>query len=117
MATPAAGDRAWLVRLQRGVKSTSALNNPVTDWSDLATVWAAKYDISDGERFGAGEVAAEITTRWRIDWSPEVAGLGADDRLVHDDDGRERVYAILGVKELGRREGLEITTAARGEGA
>ena len=72
-------------------------------------VWAAKADVSDGERWRAGEVAAHVTTRFRVRWSLFMAGITPKDRLICE--GRE--YDISGMKEIGRREGLEITAAAR----
>jgi SPP1 family predicted phage head-tail adaptor len=79
-------------------------------WLDHGSpVWAAKADVSDGERWRAGEVAAHITTRFRVRWSLFMAGITPKDRLTCE--GRE--YDISGLKEIGRREGIEITAAAR----
>lgn len=77
------------------------------------TVWASKEDVSDVERVRAQEVGAEITTRFRIRWSEAVRRFDARGRVLFD--GRE--YSVSGVKEIGRREGLEITAAARAERA
>jgi head-tail adaptor len=76
-----------------------------------APIWAAKAEISDGERWRAGEVAAHVTTRFRVRWSAFAAGITAKDRLVCEG----RTFDITGVKEIGRREGLEFTAAARAD--
>lgn len=73
-----------------------------------APVWAAKVEVSDAERFRAGTVEPVITTRFQVRWSAFTAGIERSDRLTCE--GRE--YAIVGIKELGRREGLEISTVA-----
>jgi head-tail adaptor len=76
-----------------------------------APVWASKADISDGERWRAGEVQAHITTRFRIRSSVFARGLTPKDRLVCEGV----TYDISGFKEIGRRDMLEITAAARAD--
>ena len=80
-----------------------------TDYGDA--VWASKADISDGERWRAGEVSAQVTTRFRVRWNGTTSAITPKDRLACE--GRE--YDITGIKEIGRREGLEITAAARAD--
>lgn len=73
-------------------------------------VWAARKDVSDGERWRAGEVQAHVTTRFQVRSSTFTRGITPKDRLTCD--GRE--YDIAGIKELdGRKSILEITAAAR----
>ena len=100
------------VVLQRATTTKDAFNADVDAWSDLATVWASKHDISDGERTRAAEVGAVITSRFQVRWSSALADLSARDRLLYA--GVD--FNITAVKEIGRREGLEITAAARAEG-
>lgn len=68
-------------------------------------VWASKRDVSDGERFAAGSITASMMTRFQVRWSEFTAGIAETDRLTCEG----RTYAILGIKELGRRVGLELT--------
>lgn len=68
-------------------------------------VWASKTPVSDGERFRADTVARDMTDRFVIRWSDWAAGITSADRLVCDGVS----YGIIGRKELGRREGIEIT--------
>jgi head-tail adaptor len=74
---------------------------------------AHKEDVSDGERWRAGEVAAHITTRFVIRWSAFAESITPADRLVFE--GRE--FDISGVKEPkgSRRKWIEITAAARSD--
>lgn len=83
----------------------------VQTWSTLATVQASKKDVSDRERIAAAEVAADITTRFQIRWDSSVADVNPKDRLVYEG----KTYDIVGVKELGRREGIEISANARAD--
>lgn len=100
------------ITLQRATVTRDEYNEPVEAWGDIATVWASYEPIRDGERFRAGERAAELSARFQIRYSSTVADLGPEDRLTFEG----KVYEIVHVKEIGRREGLEITTTARGDG-
>ncbi|ARU02974.1 head-tail adaptor protein [Yoonia vestfoldensis] len=76
-------------------------------------VWASKQDVSDGERWRAGQVSAQITTRFVVRWTAFTAALRPTDQLVCGGV----TYEITGIKEpLGRRQWLEITTAAQVDG-
>ncbi len=78
--------------------------------SVIGIVWASKRDVSDGERFSNGAADAGITTRFQVRWSPWAATIRASDTLRCE--GRD--YGVVGIKEIGRREGLEITARAEG---
>lgn len=88
-----------------------ALNNPIMGEPVRLVVAASKEDVSDRERMAAAEQSAEVTTRFRIRWNARVSGVHAGHHVELDGV----VYEISGVKEIGRREGLEITTARRAD--
>lgn len=92
---------------------TNAFNEPIFSEPVSFTVWAAKQDVSDRERFTSAEVAAQVTTRFQIRWSSQTANVDTRWRVRYDG----RIYDISAVKEIGRRAGLEITGAARAEQA
>jgi SPP1 family predicted phage head-tail adaptor len=78
-------------------------------WSDLRTIWAGmRYDSAD-EEFAAGQSYARrivtFTTRFTSD-------LTAVDRLRC----MGVTYDILGIREVGNREGLEIKAEATDPG-
>jgi SPP1 family predicted phage head-tail adaptor len=104
-----AGKRDRRLKLQRAYTQKNSLNEEVQTWVTLATVWAEKLDVSDGERVQAAEVGANLTTRFRILHSSTVADLNPRDRCVLG----SLVYDIVGCKEIGTREGIEITANAR----
>lgn len=99
------------VRLERFTTLPDAYNEPVKTWTTLATRWASYEPLTDGERFRASETAANASARFVIRWSATVADLNPNDRLVFGG----RTYEILHTKEVGRREGIEITAAARAD--
>lgn len=76
----------------------------------IGEVWASKRDISDAERFKDGAADAAITTRFQVRWSTFAAAIRPSDTLQCEG----RTYGIAGIKEIGRREGLEITARAEG---
>ena len=95
--------RAALSQGGFGQVETWANHGPVTP--------AEKRDVSDAERMRANEIQAHITTRFRVRWSAFTAGLTPKDRLICEG----LVYDISGIKEIGRREFLEITAGARAD--
>lgn len=86
-------------------------NNPIIERVEVARVWAKKTDVRDSERIRAQEVGATITTRFVIRYSSQVRNVDPTHLIAFDG----RVYDISAVKEVGRREGLEITATARAE--
>jgi SPP1 family predicted phage head-tail adaptor len=99
------------ITLQRSTETRDEYNEPVKTWATLATRSASYEPLSDGEKFSASETAAEASARFVIRWSSAVATLNPRDRLLYEGD----TWEILRVKEMGRREGLEITAGARAE--
>lgn len=100
------------IRLERFTETRDKANAPVKTWALLATRWASYEPMSDGEKFRASETAANASARFQIRWSQAVSDLNPKDRLIFEGVTHE----IIRVKELTRREGLEITTAARADG-
>ena len=57
------------------------------------------------------KVGAEVTTRFRIRWASTFADLDPQASVTFDG----RSYNVVAVKEIGRREGLELTANARAD--
>lgn len=74
-------------------------------------VWGSRRDISDGERWAAGQVQADVTTRFVIRQSAFSRGLTPKDRLTCGGV----TFEVSGIKEIGR-VWLEITAARRADG-
>lgn len=95
--------------LRRNTPTTDEFGGETADWSDVATVWASKEDVRDAERVRAQQVGASITTRFRIrslagGLRPSVEWQGLCEGLL---------YEITAVKEIGRREGWELSSVAQ----
>lgn len=108
----AAGPMDRRITLERFSETVDQFNEPVKVWSVLAERAASYEPLSDGERFRAGETAATASARFVIRYSRAVADTSPKDRLTFEGNAWE----ILRVKEIGRREGLEISATVRADG-
>lgn len=79
--------------------------NPEETWSAVATVWARKQHGGEDERYAADERYAERVVTFETRY---FANVVETDRLRCD--GQE--FDILGIREIGRREGLEFKAKA-----
>jgi SPP1 family predicted phage head-tail adaptor len=101
------------VTLMRAVTTLDAFNQDVAGFTRLAEAWAERTAVSDGERVRAQQVGASVTHRFKLRWSRAAAGITPKDQLVCEGV----TYQVSAVKELGRREGLEITASALADGS
>jgi len=100
------------VQFRRATLTDTGLGLVETFANHGSPVWAHRRDVSDGERWRAGEVQAHITTRFTVRSSAFSRGLTPKDRLVCE--GVE--YDITGIKQTdARRTFLEVTAAARAD--
>lgn len=106
-----AGSLDRRLTIERSTAGDDGFQTGPVSWAVLATVWAGKSEIGDGERGRAQGLAAEATTRFTIRYSSTVRDISPKDRGVCEG----RVYEFTGVKELGRRVGLEITAIRRAD--
>ncbi|SNT43597.1 head-tail adaptor [[Luteovulum] sphaeroides subsp. megalophilum] len=98
------------VQIQRATLADDGFAS-VEVWADHgAPLWAAKTDLSDGERWSAGEMAASVTTRFTLHRTAFARGLTPKDRLLCEG----RCFEISGIKEGGPGgRFLELTCSAR----
>lgn len=75
-------------------------------WSTRVTAWASKRDEFANERVEAGQVVEVVRTTWTMRYDSTVK---ATHRILY---GGEHYY-ILGIVELGRKEGMQILTEKR----
>lgn len=115
-----AGDLDRRVRIQVRVRSQSATGEEVSSWEEVPTaaadnaVWMGKRDMRATERWASEQTVAEIMSVFTAHWAPAFDLIQPDThRLIY----RDRVYEIHGIREIGRREGVEIAAAARAEAA
>jgi SPP1 family predicted phage head-tail adaptor len=85
-----------------------AVNAPIVTWEPIATVWGQKRPMRGDERFSAHQVAGSAVTTFVIRYRPDVT---VNDRIMCEG----LTYDIRDIRELGRREALEIDAVARTE--
>jgi len=97
------------VTIQRSTETTNDFNEPILSWADFITVRAMRRDVSDAEKFSAGQLGSILQARFVIRSSTDARTVTAKDRLIHEG----ATFNILGVKEAneGRRRFIEITAA------
>jgi SPP1 family predicted phage head-tail adaptor len=106
-----AGELYRKISIRRASLAANAFNEQVATWVVIAEVRAKVTPVQDGERLRAGETLASRMSRFIVRWSKLTRTIDPTDRVMFE--GRE--YDINGVKEIGRREGIEITATARAE--
>jgi SPP1 family predicted phage head-tail adaptor len=113
-----AGSLDRRITILRASVSRNSFNEELPTWNPMATVWAGAVPVSAGaggawagERQRAGETLATSKYRFTVRHSAMAATVDPRDRIKFED----RLFDVNGVKEIGRREGYEITATARAE--
>lgn len=99
------------ISIKRKSITQSDSGQEVVSWVDVATVWARKVENRGDERFAAQQLVGHAIKTFVIRWSDTVKEVTAEHRITFD--GRD--YNITDVRELGRREGIEIDCWAPAE--
>lgn len=93
------------VTLQRATWETDPYGERIATWHDLATVFAQVRQQSGREFFAAAQIHAEKLVVFLIRWFPDVTVL---DRVSYGGTAHD----IAEVREIGRRDGMELHTVA-----
>lgn len=102
------------ITIERFTSTPNDLNEPIETWSTFLDLWANRSDVSDGERFAAGQVGSFLMTRFTVRHSPDTKTITPKDRINYDG----ALWSIVGgPKETrdGRNNFLEITAVRRAE--
>jgi hypothetical protein len=94
------------------------MGQPIPTWSKLVSNRPAEYrPVRGEERFTAPQFLASEQVEFAVHWSSDLATLNPKDRVIYPaaSSAPGSVYEIMGVLEIGRREGLRIMTARRAE--
>ena len=102
-----AGDMDRRITIQERITGESPSGEPIITWEDVGTVWAQVQQQSGREFFAAQQVISERRVVFRLRW---LDGITVLHRVIYDD----REHDIHEVRELGRREGIELHTTASG---
>jgi SPP1 family predicted phage head-tail adaptor len=95
------------VSIERDTTVPDDYGNEIPTWTEMANVWAAVQQESGREFIQASAVTPERRVVFRIRW---MEGITTAHRVTYD--GRH--HNIHEVRELGRREGIELHTIATG---
>lgn len=82
--------------------------NPAADDLGLP-VWGSRADGSDAEGPAAGMIEATMVSRFVVRSAPFTRSITPKDRLVEGGT----VFDIIGIRQIGLRNALEITAKAR----
>lgn len=99
------GDMDRRVTLQRFTTTYDEYNEQIRTWMDLATVWAEVRQQGGREYLVAETIMADRRVVFFIRW---FSGLTVLDRVRYDG----LVHNIKEVREIGRRDGVELHTVA-----
>lgn len=103
---PAELDRR--ISIIRSVDRLDEAGKPLSTGEEVLLVaWAKYIPISDSEKL-THKHQADLSARFTIRWSNAGAGAKSSDRLIFDG----KTFGIFGIKEIGRRQYLEITGGA-----
>ncbi|MER9914006.1 phage head closure protein [Mesorhizobium sp. M0050] len=97
-----------LAILRRVETGTDLLNSPVYEWQPWRNVWAEKIHKKEAEQF-APDLHQRYAMRLVIFRISYLAGISEVDRL----ECEGVTYDIKGLRELGFREGTEITAESQ----
>lgn len=97
------------ITIQRYTSVPNEFNEPIETWADFITRRAMRRDVSDSEKFAAGQIGSILNTRFVIRSSVDARTITTKDRIIHEGS----TFNILGVKEAneGRHRFIEITAA------
>jgi len=96
------------ITIEKVTETRSSSGQVTKTWSTFASVWAEKIDSGSREFFNRGAVA-ETATVFKIYY---LNGLTQKHRVKYNNE----YYDIKSIKELGRREGHEITAVKQDHG-
>lgn len=107
------GNRDRRIIIESPTSTTDAFGGEVITWTPIGTGWwASFYPLKDSEVFRNSEATATVTHRFQLDFTNQVwDAIDPRCRILFDG----RTYNVVGIKEIGRRQGIDISATARAE--
>ncbi len=102
-----AGKLDKTIIIERATTIVDDYGTPVETWTTFSTVRAQLIQASTEEFMRSFGASSEVAAVFRIRW---LDGLTLADRVTYDG----RAYDLKEIKELGRREGLDLRCFAHG---
>ncbi len=100
------------ITIQQNTPTVDDYGGESDAWSDFITVSAERRDVSAREGYRAQEVGAEISARYKVRYSPDMATVTPKDRLVLENGP---TYNITGIRETQRNKWIEIDCVVRSD--
>lgn len=114
-----AGQLDRLISIQRRTDTRDDHGEPIATWSRIGRKrWAQYRPMSGNERYVADQFVALEQVEFQVRWAKDLEDLNPKDRIIYpatDTITDRQIYEIMGVLEIGRREGFRIMTARRQE--
>ncbi len=105
-----AGSRRHKITLQTKSSALDAYGQPSLTYTKLTDAWGDLRSLNGSEILTAQQQGAEITHKVMLNWTPNVATFGPDDRVVYGN----RVFDVLSVLDVeGRRRTIELMLKER----
>ncbi|KAB0679526.1 phage head closure protein [Aureimonas leprariae] len=101
-----AGNLDRRVRIERELELVDAYGTTSRTSSPVVTVWAQLITASTDEILAGNVEASSTVVVFRIRWRDDVR---LDDHVIYNGQS----FNIVGMKELGRRDGLELRVEAK----
>jgi len=102
-----AGKLDKTITIERAATTVDDYGTPAEGWTTVATVRAQLIQSTTEEFMSAGGANSETATIFRI---RHMDGLTLADRVTYN----ARAFDLKEIKELGRREGLDLRCVAAG---
>lgn len=99
------------ITIQGKIVTQDDFGGEVVTWADVATVWAEELELHGLERYALRQFVGHALRTFRIRWSAAVAVVTTEHQVVYNG----RTFDITDVREIGRREGIEIDCYAPSE--
>lgn len=102
-----AGKLDKIITIDRFTSTVDEYGTPIEDWTTVATVRAQIIQSTTEEFMKGWGTSTEAAVVFRI---RHLDGITPADRVTYDG----RAYDLKEIKELGRREGLDLRCVAQG---
>lgn len=106
------------IRIERKTVAQDASGQEIETWNPISTRFASVGPVRDSERFLADQFLARAQTQFEVRYGTDILDLNPLDRIIYPPVAApdpHQIYDVLGVREIGRREGLRIIAQVRPE--
>jgi head-tail adaptor len=107
------------IDIERKTVAQDDFGEEAETWTKIAERRAASaVPVGGDEKFSASQFMGQRVLEFRIRWASALADLNPMDRIIFpasDDPADREIFDVKDVREIGRREGLQIFAVARSE--